>query len=322
MVAGLVALPTLAHLLRNVASTYDRFPGLSRPWFAVDLDLAFWVQAGAVLVGLAAAVGMGLATAWLVRPRDAWADLSAGVTTALAATLSAFVSCVGFPVILALVVVPSLADLTLVCHSASTPAAEAGKTISHASAALAQRYADLAATEPERRGELFMSKIVSDQVSGSLSAVCVGVLVALLTAGSLALCGTFAAGFLLRRGQRLARVVVPYLEVTLPVTATLTLGVGTALSPVWSAFLGGELFAAGGLPLAALAGVTALMVVGVVRGWPWLLRLCLGLGWLVLLAQSRPGSSWVMTAAVVGVLGYLVLRFSSERTGSASLARP
>src|SRR5262249_61927933 len=114
---------------------------------------------------------------------------------------------------------------TLVRDSARTPAA--GKVAAPPPEPLAHRSPDLQAVEPDRRGSQLMPKIVSDQVVGSAHAVWAGMLMAVLTAGTLTLSGTLAAGYLLRRRQA---VLVPYLEITLSVTATLALAGGTVLT--------------------------------------------------------------------------------------------
>src|SRR5947209_15837114 len=84
--AGFLALPAVAPLCRNVAATYALYPSLPRPWLATDLTLPGWLAAAALLIGLAGPVAMGAVAVWLARPRDVWADLSAGMTAALAAT--------------------------------------------------------------------------------------------------------------------------------------------------------------------------------------------------------------------------------------------
>jgi hypothetical protein len=302
---GLAALPSLAPLCRSMATTYDRYPSMDRPWLATEVDLPGWLQVVAVLVGLAGPVALGAVTVWLSRPRDAWADLSAGLTTALAATLAAFVSCVGWPVVLALVVVPSIADLTLLGEVAEQP------TPADAAAPLLERYPDLDQTEPKQRGGVFTAKVVSDQVAGSMHAVWVGVLLAALSAGSLALSGSLAAGYLWRRGDSLRLAALPYLEITVPLTVTLSLVVVKALTPVWSTLLGDNPYAAGAVSLAGLASVAVLMIAGVVRRWPWLLRVCLALTWLMLLVAAWPGSRlWLPAMLAAGLTGILLgLRF-------------
>jgi hypothetical protein len=309
---GLAALPALGPLCRNMAATYDRYPSLERPWLAADLPVPGWLQVVALLVGLVGAVAMGAVAVRLSAPRDAWADLSAGLTTALAATLAAFVSCIGWPVILALVVVPSIADLTLLGDSAGTPAKDS---------LLVRSYPDLEEVEPERRGAVFMAKVVSDQVTGSAHAAWVGMLLAALTAGALALSGVLAAGYLKRRGDSLRQAALPYLEITLPLTCALALVAGTLLGPIWSALLGSNPFAANPLPLAGLASLTVLMIVGVVRRWPWLLRLCMALTWLKLLAAARPGASpGLATFAAVALTAVLLALYYFRQRGRVAMA--
>jgi hypothetical protein len=306
---GLAALVTMTPLCRNMAATYDRFPGLSRPWLASEVTLPGWLEVVFVLIGMAAPVAMGAAAVWLARPRDTWADLSAGLTTALAGTLMAFVSALGSAVVLALVVVPSISDLTLMGEAASGPAP------GRPAPSLVQSYPDLEQVEPAQRGGAFMAKIVSDQVAGSITSVWLGMLLTAVVVGPLALGGTLAAGYLWRRGGSARGAVLPYLEITLPVAATLALVGWTALVSVPDNRM------TSGLALAGLAGVTALMVTGVVRRWPWLLRLCLALNGLMLLCAARPGSSmWLpglLTTALVVVL--LVVR-SFRGTGRAAVA--
>jgi hypothetical protein len=307
-VAGLAALPSVAPLCRNIAATYDKYPNLQRPWLAVSLELPAWLVVVAALIGLAAPVAMGAAAIWLVRPRDVWDDLAAGVTTGLAATLSAFASCLGWPVVLALVVVPSISDLTLLGNTVGE-AAPAG----HLSQPLVQRYPDLAEVEAGHRGSIFVSRIISDQVAGSISGVWLGTFFALLTAGSLALSGALAAGQLLRRGDCLRAAVLPYLEITLPLTVTVALVAGAVLWPVWNTLLGANPFPVSPLALVGLVGVTPLMIAGALYRWPWLPRLCLAFTWLILLTQSRPGSlSWLPLVAVA-LTGVLLARLYRAR---------
>src|SRR5262249_30715027 len=100
VLAGGFALATTAVLLHNCAATYAKFPSLPRPWLAVDLDLPGPVLILFGALGVAAPFAMGLAAALLARPRDRWEDLSAGVNTALAGTLSGYASGLGWAVTL------------------------------------------------------------------------------------------------------------------------------------------------------------------------------------------------------------------------------
>jgi hypothetical protein len=205
---------------------------------------------------------------------------------------------------MALVVVPSVADTTLM-GDAVRPAV----STAHPSESLAQRYPDLKAVEPDRRGQVLMAKVVSDQVAGGAQAVWYGVLVAFLTAGALALSGTLAAGYLRRRGDGFGRAQLPYLEITLPLAGTLALGAGTLLASAWSTLLAGSVFATGELTLAGLAAVSLLMILGVIRRWSWLPRLGLAFTWVLILVQSRQQEiPWMLPAAAAVLTGFLLLK--------------
>src|SRR5262249_21349830 len=141
----------------------------------------------------------------------------AGVTAALAATLSAFASCIGWAFVLAFVVVPSISDLTLACDS---PRRGAG---------VGQRYPDLGGGEAPKRGGACLGESVSDQVDGSAKAARWGIVASLLTMGTLAFSGTLAAGALRRRNEGLRRCVLPYLELVVPATASLACAVSLLL---------------------------------------------------------------------------------------------
>jgi hypothetical protein len=67
--SGLVIVPHMATLCRNAAATYARYPSIERPALATELPLPAWLSAAALLIGLAAPLGLGVATVWLVRPR-------------------------------------------------------------------------------------------------------------------------------------------------------------------------------------------------------------------------------------------------------------
>src|SRR5262245_48838077 len=94
---GLMAIPSFAPLCRNMAETYDQYPSLTRPWLANDFDVPGVVCVFAVIIGVIGPMATGAAAVWLARTRDAWADLSAGVSAAVAATLSAFAAGIGWP---------------------------------------------------------------------------------------------------------------------------------------------------------------------------------------------------------------------------------
>jgi hypothetical protein len=291
-----------------MAATYDQYPSLARPWLAADFQVPSPLCVIAVIVGVIGPMATGAAAVWLARTRDAWADLSAGVSAAVAATLSAFAAGIGWPVVLALVVVPSIADLTTL----SEP---------QASEAAAQRYPDLSQVEPVKRSERLMPKIVADQIAGGANAVWVGLLIAGLTAGSHTLVGSFAAGYLRRRGETVRSGVLPYVELTLPPTLALALVASTVLTPAWQVIIGKNPFAIGWTSLFALATGAALIVVAVVYQWPGWLRLCLGLTWYLVLIQAKSTMiPWALPVIAAALTGVLVARAGVVRLHAAATA--
>lgn len=272
-----VALPAFAALSdlgRNIAATYAQFPQLSPPALAA-LQLPRWITPAAFVLGAALALAAGPLVDRFVRGRDAWDDAQAGITAGLGATLTALVVGLGPVVVLALSVVPSIADLTLLGSPTELPAA---------------RYADLKETDPTRQGGTLMAKVVSDQIDGTFRGVGAAVLLALLAAGAVTLIGTLAAGYLRRRGWAFRACVLPYLELTaLPaVTATL---LGSA-----SLMRGADVPVA--LGAAAVLALTS--VVAVTGGWPVVLRVCVVLTWGVLVGGAADvGPAWLGVVAVV-----------------------
>lgn len=291
---GLAGLAESGTLGRNVATTYTKFASLDAPSVA-SFDWPPWLLAVFMVVGIAAPVGIGIAVVWLARPKDRWEDLSAGLTAGLAATLAALVARFGGSVVLALVVVPSLADLTLATDTAKS------------APALAERYPDLESVEAGQRGNLLMAKIVSDQVAGATNALWVAAILALLSAGSLAVAGTLAAGHLARQGTGWRAAVVPYLELTIPPVVTFAMLVATVLLPTSSVLARGY-----ALPVVwpFLAGVAAaFVVVGALARWPAPIRICLRVMWVLLLVQEKSSAiPWWLTAIGILLTGFLLCR--------------
>jgi hypothetical protein len=129
-------------------------------------------------------------------------------------------------------------------------------------------------------------------------------LLALLTAGFLALCGTLAAGYLWRRGDGFRGAFLPYLEMTLPPTVTLV------LFSSWCGISASFATPIDTLLLAGMICVSATMIAGVLRRWPWMLRLSLAFTYFVLLAQAKEDSSmpWLLTVVTVGLTAHLLWR--------------
>jgi hypothetical protein len=84
---------------------------------------------------------------------------------------------------------------------------------------------------------------------------------------------TLAAGNLLRRRERVHRMIGPYFELVIP-AMTLTM----MASAVSYRFAVGEFSRYAGLLL--VISLLALAVTGVLRRWHWILRVCLHAGWV------------------------------------------
>jgi hypothetical protein len=306
---GLAGLHATAALHTNVARSYAKFPSLPAPSVAWDFEVPQVVSLAALVVGLGAALLTGAFAVYLAGPRDLWEDVSAGVTAALAATLAAFVSGIGWAVVLACVVVPSISDLTLVTSS-KQPAVD-----------LAERYPDLHDVEPEERGGAFMAKIVSDQVDGSAKAATLGILASFLTMGTLAFAGTLAAGALRRRNEPLTRVILPYFEITGPMAVSLFSGLTVAATAVYGTLLRENPLDNGLIQVLGLVAISGVIITAAIRRWPWVLRLCLALTWLVWLVYAHKGPvGWVLIGVTALLTGFLVIRFA--RAAAPKVAAP
>jgi hypothetical protein len=178
------------------------------------------------------------------------------------------------------------------------------------------RYTDLERVEPPVRGQVLMAKVVADQSMGAAHAVWLGMLMAWLNVGMLAVGGTLAAGFLGRRGDRRRACVLPYLEMTLPLSVTLAVTLGSSFSSAWSTVT------AGFLPLVGLVGLTGLAVAGAVGRWSWVLRLSLAFTWLVLLIHLTHSSvPWFVPVLAVALTAFVLFRHLMARyTSSRRLA--
>lgn len=195
-----------------------------------------------------------------------------------------------------MVVVPSIADMTLFGNATKTPAEATAKP----SDVLAERYPDLKDQPEDQRGGKFFAKIVADQVVGSAYGVWLGVGFSLVTVGGLGFFGTLAGGWLLRRG---GSVVVPYFELTVSTSLAAArllsgpVGVGPPIS--WFGAV-------------CLVAATALVVVGVVNRWHWLLRVSVAAAWAMVAWGVGLDGGGRLPALVgyltYGVLGFLLVR--------------
>jgi hypothetical protein len=328
---------------RSCAELYARdFPSMTPPILATQSSLA-----DALLVPLAVAtvigfLGMGLFTVLLVRPKDRWGDLVAGLATGLVAGALAFTGGGAWKMVLTFVVLPAMSDLHLLGEAArleETPpggaAGPPGQTSGRPATALLDKYPDLRAVPPEKRGEALARKIGYDVALDTPLWVWAGMVLAMVSFAFVSTAEALLAGYLLRQRGQARLVVLPYLELLLPglfvlysvgvavrfvvmgITsdpsvheldpAVLVLRHFSSAAPyfTWQAFLVKLL----------LAG---LAIGGALLRWPGPVRAALYAGWLVLfLRVTGAGAPWwvdvVVCAGVVCVLGRHWLRNRRER---------
>ncbi len=292
---GLSALTLVAPLCRNVAESYSHFPGLEAPLIAVRLILPLWMTPLAVVVAFLGLLAVGPLVVRLVRPRDRWADLSAGLTAGLAAAATTYTLTLGWPAVLGTVVVPTIADMTYLTGSGVTPES------------MAERYPDLGTVEPEKRGGYLMAKVISDQAGGGAIGVWIGVFLSLMTAGTLGVGGALAAGYLRRRNESSRVPAWSYLGLTVPISITVVqfaLAIITAFPQVGHE----NFFRPHLIPLLGTIAFAGLCAVGVVRRWPATLQVPVTLCWFVLLVQTfRQQLPWPLTEAAVVLTGGLIV---------------
>lgn len=299
-----VAFASMPPILRACGETYTKYPSLQAPWLMRDFSPPVAVLIPLVLLAVAAPFLMGLVTARLVRPKDRWEAVSAGLTTAATASFAAYVLWIGWAVTIATVIVPSISDLTLFGQSTRAPA----EATAHPSDVLTESYPDLKATPADARGDVFFPKIVSDQVVGSAHGVWCGVVLAVAGVGVPGLCGTLAGAWLLCRGGARWKTLLTYAELTVATSVPLGLLVVASLPPLC---LFGQPMA--WVRFAALAAVSAAVVAGVMKQWGWPVRVVAAVAWVFVAFGPGVGehSSWPVAAAAYTVyagLGLLVAR--------------
>jgi hypothetical protein len=277
---------SLRTVIRTGSDVYaNDFPSCAPPVLAIDWPIPDWLFTLVRGLGAVALGGMGLFAVLIVRPRDRWGDLVAGLATGLVAGITAFTTSMGWKVILGSTVLQSWGDLALLGRASRPeeppPKVAAGRR--HPSEELVEKY----------------------QLG-----IWLGMAGALGLAAAAATGQALAAGYLLRRRGRVRAILLPYLELTVPtlmlvitplaavrfstVTKSLAAGAGEfdlAVLAKKEYPIIGAFFTWPVLLLMALLAVVA--TTGVMRGWRWQLRVALYAVWacalsLVIAANQGP----------------------------------
>lgn len=291
---------SMIQVFKNIAAVYAQYPSLDAPWPARDFTLPFAVLVPLVLLAVAAPFIIGLVTARLMRPKDQWESVSAGLTTAATASAAAYVVWIGWVVTIGMVIVPSAPDMIVLGKSSRTPA----EVTAHPSDVLTTPYPELKATPVDDRGELFFSKVMSDQIVGSVHGVWFGVIVSMAAVGLPAFFGTLAGAWLLRRGGSRWSNLISYLELT--VATAVPLGV-----PVYQVVRVGFVL---GQPIdwlrcAALAMISVVVVKGVIARRSWPIRLVTASAWALVLFGAGIGGQFTTPIAYAAYAVYGGLAF-------------
>jgi predicted Ser/Thr protein kinase len=313
--AGMESLRTVVR--RGSAVYANDFPSCEPPLLALGSVGPDWLFALARALGAVALFGMGLFAVLIVRPRDRWGDVGAGLATGLVAGITGFTTSMGWKTVLGATLLSSWGDLALLGRACQpqelVPPAAGGAAQGrpHPSDVLVEKYPDLRAVPPNQRGEVLARKIAYDLALRIQLGIWAGMVGAMVLFTVFATVEAVAAGYLLRRRGRVLAILLPYAELVVPclmaitgpaamvrfstVTASLASGAGefdlAVLAKREYAVLGALLT----WPVVLLFAVlTVLAVVGVTRGWRWQLRLALyalwsGALWLVITAQRTTG---------------------------------
>src|SRR5262249_19036027 len=126
------------------------------------------------------------------------------------------------------------------------------------------------------RGAALHDKLRADLIARIPVGIWLAMAFVLALSEIICLGGTLVAGPLLRRHERTAAVVLPYLEVAGPGALLIFAAFGVVLTLSLGKFI-----LRGGHMVAAVCLVLALT--GVVRRWPWQVRLLFQAGWMLAL---------------------------------------
>jgi hypothetical protein len=283
-------------VMGNVATAYDKFPGLERSWFGVEYSIPEALLDLMKVLAFVVPLSIGLFAARLAGLKDWWSGLSAGITTAAFAMLGAMMFGLVWLTTAGWVIVPSLDDYECLA-AVSKPSATApakndpwpGKFASKER--LRATYPGLQELPQEEQAQRIFSKIVADQVTRSAEAPWIALFLAVVMPGSMAFCGTLAAMWLLRRGDRFLAGLWPYVELALPGWLTLTMLIGLVVQWLGSWHLLDTTVPLGSLPRVTTSFwwvllVTAVLYLAVVQRWNKFPRFMLAVSWSLLVLQN------------------------------------
>jgi hypothetical protein len=246
-----------------------------------------WVRIAVLVPSLFLTCVIGLLVVFLVRPKNRAAAVAAGGATGLLGGLAAFALGGGWLFVVGTTLyTPNHkdSDLWLLSKAARMDEepgpgmAEPGAKLRRGPAErLLEKYPDLRAVPAQERGRVLYYKIMADWSAGIPIGIGLGLISLLSATVAVSVAETLAASILLRRLGRVRAVIWPYIELAVPGVLLIAELVGGSwrLFAGWFTGHGGQLL----ILLVALV-LLVLAITAVLRGWHWLVRSFLHLGWL------------------------------------------
>jgi hypothetical protein len=275
----------------SAAYAYRHLPGLEPPWLlSVSRPFPMWVVMTIYWTTLGLMSTAGLIIGVFVRPKNRGADIAAGAVTGFVIAATALFLSIAWLLIILTAVRPIDEDLELLSKAAwaepnaqEGPPDPSGKARPRPGDRLLEKYPDLRAVPAQERGRVFAAKIRADLIAGLPLGIWLGALTVLAGVMPMVTIQVMAAGPLLRRRGPSPAVLLPYLERTIPVTVLIAL-----LGALLGSLAGAEILLRYSINVRPTLiwylpafGLLAVALTGVLRGWPWPLRLVLHAAWLV-----------------------------------------
>jgi hypothetical protein len=282
-------------ILADAWAAYSRLPSVTPPLIAGIGQMPVWLRAAVVVPVLLLTSIIGLLVVVLVRPKNRAAEVVAGAATGLVGGMATFAFGGGWLFVVATTLFPASqegSDLRLLSEAAYIeergllPLLPPGAN-RHPEPAerLLEKYPDLREVPAPERGRLLYQKIMADWTAGIPVGIGLGLLCIVGMSLVVTLAETLAAGMLLRRLGQVRAVIWPYIELAVP-GAILAIGLFAGLGRLFAGWFTGH---SGQLLILLLAlALLVLAITAVLRGWHWLVRSLLHLGWMASV------SAWVM----------------------------
>jgi hypothetical protein len=250
----------------QTAPVFKCLPSVPRPWVLVTPAVPDWVFLVSIPGMLALLGGMGFVTAVIVRPTTRHAAVAAGLAVGLLTAVTAFALGIGWSVIAGTTTAAIDEDLDAVSGAAFARPARQGP---HPADRLLARYPDLRRVPEPERGSVIRGKILGDLLAGLITGLWWGILIAFVICLVPGVTGTVTAWSLLQRHGGVARALLPYAELAVPVTFLTMLVVHYVIGPLVLA----RIVTAEAGWLAAVLAAFGLGVAAAWRRWPVLPRL-------------------------------------------------